>query len=78
MRAVATFLDTSPLDLDPLYDAIDPAHLDGIFETDGTSARTDGTSARTDGSVAFAFDDCRVTVTHDEIRVRDIDGGDSG
>lgn len=31
VRAVATFTNTSVLDLDPLYDVLDPDHLDGIF-----------------------------------------------
>ena len=71
VRAVAGLTDTSPLELDPLYDVVDPVHLDGIFETSEPASVTKGT-------FAFTFGGCRVTVTHEEIRVREINGASPG
>ena len=65
VRAVSTFLDTPPLDLDPLYDAIDPAHLDGLFDGDG--------SFRTATSIAFSYEGYEVTVTGDAVSLREAD-----
>lgn len=65
VRAVAALTDTSPLDLDPLYHAIDPDHLDEIF-----GRATDGT-VRAGSSFTFSFNGCEVTVTDEEIRVRE-------
>lgn len=65
VRAVAALTDTSPLDLDPLYDVVDPEHLDGLFEGTGDdTVRTEST---------FTFDGCEVTVTDDVIHVERID-----
>lgn len=71
VRAVATLTDTSPLDLEPLYDVIDPTHLDGIFEASESGPRTEG-------SFEFTFGGCRVAVTYEEVRVREIDDGANG
>ena len=71
VRAVASLTNTSPLDLDPLYNVVDPVHLDGIFET-SQSAPT------TEGSFAFTFGGCWVAVTREKIRVREISEGSSG
>lgn len=67
VRVVAALTDTSPLELDPLYYAVDPDHLDGIF-----GRTTDGT-VRAESSFTFAFNGCEVTLTHDEVRVRGSD-----
>lgn len=63
VRAVAEFTHTPPLDLDPLYDTVDPDHLDALFE--GTSDDT----VRTDRTFTFTFAGCVVSVTADEISV---------
>ena len=64
VRAVASLTNVPVLDLDPLYDVVDPAHLDGLF-----GGRGDGAMA--ERSITFVFDGCRVTVTQDVIRVRE-------
>lgn len=65
VRAVAALTNTSALDLEPLYDVIDPSHLDEFFE------ETDGGAANTE--LSFAFEGFDVTVTDDEVRVRERD-----
>ncbi|WP_227354812.1 HalOD1 output domain-containing protein [Haladaptatus salinisoli] len=61
VRAVAAVTNTPSIDFDPLYDTIDPDHLDGLF------AETDGTASV---ELSFTFGECSVTVTHDEVRIR--------
>ncbi|ELY54222.1 HalOD1 output domain-containing protein [Natronococcus jeotgali] len=62
-EAVATYRDADPIDLEPLYYAVNPEALERLFEP-----RADG--LRSDGSVTFEYNDCSVTVTADgEIRV---------
>lgn len=62
VRAVAALTDTSPLDLDPLYDTIDPDKLDELFrDPDGSAVRAD---------VRFTYSGCRVIVTEDEVHVQ--------
>ena len=59
VRAVAELTDRSPIELDPLYDVIDPDHLDGVLaDTD------DNVSAE----LSFTFDSCEVTVTEGHVR----------
>lgn len=65
IRAVASFTDTAPLDIEPLYDVIPPAHLDGsIRDTDDDTVRTE---------FSFTFNGCEVTVTGDEVCVQLVD-----
>lgn len=64
VRAVADRTGTAPLDLDPLYGAVDPEHVDGVVEGDGRA------------EVAFEYAGCRVTVTEREVRVRAGRAGD--
>lgn len=65
IRATASLTDTPPLDLDPLYDVIPPAHLDGsIQDTDDDTVKAE---------FSFAFNGCEVTVTGDEVHVRQLD-----
>lgn len=64
VRAVASLTDTPVLDLDPLYDVVDPAHLDGLADA------ADGRSALTESSVTFRFNGCEVTVTQDTVHVQ--------
>jgi hypothetical protein len=68
VRAVAAITNESSLDLEPLHDAIDPGHLNDVFE------RTDdGTIS---AELSFAFHDFAVTVTDEEVRVREADDAD--
>ncbi|MFC4248865.1 HalOD1 output domain-containing protein [Natribaculum luteum] len=60
VRAVAALTNTSPLELEPLYEVIDPESLDRTF------AETDGAVS---AEISFAFDDCAVTVTRKVIYV---------
>ena len=69
VHAVAAVTGRSPVDLDPLYDVVDPDHLDGLFGCRGPEP------SRTGGSFVLLFDGCEVTVTRDEIRVREADDG---
>lgn len=62
VSAVATATDTRVLDLPPLYDAIDPTHLDELI--------ADHADTEDERSVSFQFSGCRVTVTGDTVRVR--------
>jgi len=64
VAAVAETTGIAACDLPPLYDAVDPDALDGLFER-----RPDG-SARTDGRFAFSFADCAIAVDHDAVYVR--------
>lgn len=66
VRAVASLTDTPVLDLEPLYDVVDPDHLDGLLGGDG---------ALEESSVTLAFSGCRVTVTQDGVRVGRRDAG---
>ena len=68
VRAVAALTNRSSLDLEPLYDVIDPSHLNELFvETDHGAVSTE---------LSFEFNGFDVTVTHDEIYVRAADDGD--
>lgn len=62
VRAVASLTDTPIIDLDPLYDVVDPEHLNGLFEE---------TDLRQQSSVTFRFNRCTVTVTPDTVHVRE-------
>lgn len=68
VRAVASLTNASIVDLDPLYEVIDPEHLDALF------GGAHGGTAGTDRSVTFVFHGCRVTVTRDTVHVRECDG----
>jgi hypothetical protein len=58
--AVAEATDADPLDLDPLYDCVDPDALDDLFESGD-----DGT-ARLSGSFTFEYEGCDVAVHADQ------------
>ena len=58
IRAIAEVRGVEPVDVDPLYDVVDPDALDAMF--DGTS----GTRER-DMCVSFQFDDLEIEVTAD-------------
>ena len=67
VRAIAASTNTTPLELDPLHDVIDLQSLDSVFENASEAARSSY-------SFAFSYDGYEVTVTHDEITVRDTNG----
>lgn len=60
VRAVAAFTDTRVLDLDPLYHAIDPDHVDTLL---------DGSNGAEHARVSFGFNGCAVTVESETVRV---------
>ena len=62
IQAISTLTDTPTLDMDPLFDAIDPDHLDGIF--------TDRSNIRQERELSFYYHGCHVTVTRDSVCVR--------
>lgn len=64
VRATAALTDTPVLDLAPLYDVVDPDHLDGLFGTSGGRSRSNGRS------VSFTFGGCHVSVTGEVVIVR--------
>lgn len=59
IAAVAAATDTDPLELEPLFDSVDPDALDALFANEG------GTTARTEGQLTFPTNGCRVTVDAD-------------
>ena len=60
VRAVAALTNRPPLDLEPLYNVIDPDHIDGAF------AGGDDAGA---AELSFSFAGCAVTVTDEHVRV---------
>ena len=52
IQQVAAATGTDPLDLDPLYETIDPEALDAVFDT----------ATPPEASVTFTLADCEVTV----------------
>lgn len=69
VRATAALTNRSVIDLDPLFDVIDPDHLDGLFDTVGMEP---GGEER---SVTFTFNGCHVSYAGRQIVVRQIDDG---
>lgn len=59
VSAVATTSGTDPMDLEPLYDAIDPDSLDALYERDGHGRA--GSPER----VEFTYSGCEIAVTGD-------------
>lgn len=59
VRAVAELTNRSPLELEPLYDVINPDHLDGILGETDDSVRAE---------LSFTFGSCGVTVTGWHVR----------
>lgn len=64
VQAVAEETGADPLEMNPLYEAINPDCLDSLFKT------TDGGLPRNIGEVTFRYFGCEVTVTSaGEVRV---------
>lgn len=59
VRAVAALTEMPILDLDPLYEVIDPEHVDGIFTTDESRSQH--------VELSFEFNGCTVTLTHERV-----------
>ena len=57
VRAVSRLTQTPILDLDPLFDTIDPHYVDGLF------------SEGKETSISFRYAGCRVSVTQHTVRV---------
>lgn len=56
VTAVADAVDADPLELEPLYDVVDPEALDRIFDHRSSSERLGN------GCVSFTMADCDVTI----------------
>lgn len=63
IRAVSSLTDTPILDLAPLYEVVDPDHLNGLFDEPQESG------LRESSSVSFHFNGCTVTVTKNAVHV---------
>ena len=63
VKAVADLTGKDICDIEPLYDTMDPDHLDGLFEKEGSGEK----SLR---EVSLQFNGCEVTVTCDMVRAR--------
>lgn len=62
VRAVAAFTDTPLIELEPLYDTINPEYLNGCLQSiNDDSVETE---------LSFPFNECSVTVTPDKVTVR--------
>lgn len=61
VRAVAAVTNTPVLELEPLYDVIDPDLLNRTIASTGDDVQVE---------FSFAFGGCEVTVTREEVRVR--------
>lgn len=72
VEAMAWVTDVDPLELPPLYHAIDAERLNEVFGRPGSdvSYRAAGGSDATDRGVSFEYEGHVVTVTADEIRIR--------
>ena len=66
IRAVAAITDRSPLELDPLYDTIDPDALDSLFHCTGLKQPTTA-------KVTFRYEGCEFVVTSDHLYVKECD-----
>lgn len=64
IEAVSDLQGTSPLDLEPLFDTIDPVLLDE------TVATWDGTPG--EHSIEFVYEDCQVEITPEAVSVERI------
>ncbi|WP_227380350.1 HalOD1 output domain-containing protein [Haladaptatus halobius] len=64
VRATVALTNTPVIELDPLYDVVDPVHLDGLFRE--SNSRT----IHEERSVTFRFNGCHVSVTKETVVVR--------
>jgi hypothetical protein len=71
VRAVAAITNESALDLEPLYDAIDPEYLNDLFEGPDRGGGPVGGIGSTE--LSFTFSDFDISVTDEQVRVREMD-----
>ncbi len=64
VQATAALTNTPVLDLDPLYDVIDPDHLDGLFDDSSTHSLDE------ERTMEFSYNGCQVAVTTEFVVVR--------
>lgn len=69
VRAVGAVTGRSPLELDPLFEVVDPDALDALFEPPPDE------EARTDVRVTLRLGGCEVTIEGRRMRIRDVDDG---
>lgn len=62
VRAIASVTNTSPLDLDPLGDVINPVYLDGLFQNTDPSAES--------VEFTFTYHGYEVRVLEDEVQLQ--------
>jgi len=67
VRATAALTDRPVIELDPLFDVVDPDHLDGVFND------TRGKLIPEESSVTFTFNGCHVSLSDEEVVVRLLD-----
>lgn len=66
VRAVAAYTNTPVVELDPLYDVVDPHYLDGILAEPDEDDRIER-------AITLAFNGCEVTVRRETVRVSEPD-----
>ena len=72
VSVVADVTDNGPLELEPLYNSIDPDALDGLFQMSRAGP------SRTGGQVSFTFEGCDVVVHGDrQVVVKPPRGGEN-
>lgn len=68
IKAVAALTNTPPLELDPLYQVIDPEQLNEVIRQHADST--------VQATLSFEFGGCTVTVNKNEIKVNVIEDAD--
>lgn len=71
VRAVSSFMNTSVLDLGPLYEVIDPNHLNGVFETPEAEGGIE------ECSITLRYNGCQAIVTQERVYVGECGGNTS-
>lgn len=66
VQAVADLTGTDPLVLEPLYHAIDPDVLDGVFRQ--------GPEGGVEAEITIEYNECKVTITHGAVHAQRLDG----
>lgn len=72
VKAIATITGRKPVDLDPLYEVLDPAALDDLFRATATGGH------RSDGEISFTYHGYEVVVrSYGVIEIRALDADES-
>ncbi|WP_458208551.1 HalOD1 output domain-containing protein [Haladaptatus sp. NG-SE-30] len=64
VQATAALTNTPPNELEPLYDVMDPDHLDGLFDDSSTHSLDE------ERTMEFSYNGCQVAVTTEFVVVR--------